>query len=159
MIEFARLVHRLAEEQVPIEQREVLLEVFAESREKGLASEARLALARKALMPGLRGRFHRDPVFVDEATEAAARSCLRTIGDTRVLASSREEARVLAARVDALIGDAASSAIALVVSDAELRPFVQRVVETRRLGVPVLATHELELLTGVAGPVATGART
>jgi hypothetical protein len=67
-----------------------------------------------------------------------------------LLAVPEPEAQALLAEIGALLEDRPAAATALACAAPEMRPFVQRLVDSRAPGVPVLSHRELDLLQAAA---------
>jgi type III secretory pathway component EscV len=142
-----RLVRRLVREQVPIDPLDPVLSAYADAPGADvvtLVEEARRGLAR-----ALSGRsFRRETVVLDEDLERELAQWVRHVGRTRVLAVPEQEAERVGDAVEAHVNAHGSERMALVVRDADVRPFAQRVMETRKRPVLVLSQSELEALVG-----------
>jgi tetratricopeptide (TPR) repeat protein len=144
---FVRLLERLVAEQVPIPDLDVLLEVFAEHGGDPLDLIAVVEAARVAVAARVAARgFERVVLPLDDALVERVRAFVTGSDSARLLAVPEPEAQALLAEIGALLEDRPAATTALGCRPAEMRPFVQRLVDSRAPGVPVLSHRELELL-------------
>ena len=145
--EFARAVHRLVDEQVPVDHMGTLLTAFAEARDHQLPAMATIEHVRTCVAHRLEpGRFDRNVLELDTSTEAQIARCIRPAGAHSFLAIPLEDVPGLLATVERQLAGAPPSGVAIVVEQAELRPFVQRLVDSNWRGIAVLSRAELAAL-------------
>jgi tetratricopeptide (TPR) repeat protein len=145
--DFARLLHRLVVEQVPLADLGPVLECYAKARDEGLDSPAKLERMRAAVAMSLApGQFDRSLIPLAGYLERRIEAFVGAVGQDRALMIPTREAEEILAEVDRVLGDIAPSAAALVVSNDSVRPFVQRLVDSRWAGVPVVSQTELGII-------------
>jgi tetratricopeptide (TPR) repeat protein len=154
---FARVVHRLLEEQVPLRDLDALLAAYAETRERELDLIATIEHIRLALAGGFDMDVLEDAITLDPAVEESIERHVAASGGARALAIPADEAAaILASLADDVEGRGAT--VVRVQRDG-LRPFVQRLVESRWRGVLVISAAEAgALAVGPASTVSVSAR-
>jgi flagellar biosynthesis component FlhA len=137
-----RVLRALAEEEVPINAEEAILEAFLETQ-RGQDTLATVHAVRRRLRDRLPGN-HPDTehLVLPSQLEARVAAGVSGEGDRRRLALAPEETQEVLAEIRTLVqGDKGQRA--LVVRDAELRPFVRRLVQLEWPSLHVLARGEI----------------
>jgi hypothetical protein len=139
-----QVLQTLVREKVPINDLTTILEAFAEARQRQMTLTAVVDEVRLALRSSLPGYDDgRELLFTSPEFEAAVAAGLSQVAGKRCLALSLKEANDLLTRVGNKVSTR-SRQVALVVGQAALRPYVQRLVAMQYPELPVLAARELE---------------
>ncbi len=139
-----QVLQNLVREKVPISDLTTILEVFAEARQRqseitAIVDEVRLAL--RTSLPGYDDG--RELLFISTEFEAAVGLGLNQVAGKRFLALPLGQVNDLLKRVNSKV-EKRQHQVALVVAQAALRPYLQRLVALEHPELPVLAARELE---------------
>jgi tetratricopeptide (TPR) repeat protein len=158
-VEFAKSIHRLVEESVPVHDLGTLLEAFAEARAGKLDWIRAIDHMRRAIAGTLptalsdrEGLVSREVHSLDPGLEQTVEQGLITARNTSLLALPQAEAsKIIGAVISDLAPREPSAAIIVVESDP-LRPFVQRLLESHARGVIVISSSERRALAAPTLP-------
>jgi tetratricopeptide (TPR) repeat protein len=142
-----RVIRRLVKEQVPVDQIGAVLTAQAESLEQNLDTIRTVERARELLSQTLPpDRLRRDVVRVDPDLEQEVSEHVYDADRTRVLALPPESLERLFGQLQLSFSGRPSDEVALVVSNPDLRPFIQRLSESRWPRAVVITEREAAAL-------------